>query len=140
MSDESRFLDLVPDQIMEGYSNKALDHAQNPWNYGRMENATSYAKIKGICGDSMEIWLRIEDNIVKEARFNTDGCLSTKACGSMMTCLVKEIEIMDALRISPTSLIEELGEIPETHCAILTVSTLYRALAEYLLETEGHEH
>ena len=101
-----------------------------------MNDPISSAHIKGICGDEMEFYLVIEDNIVKDIKFYTDGCMYTVVCGTITAHLAKGKTIAQALKISPGQVIEELKSLPQDHChcAILAVSTLYRAIADYWLK------
>jgi len=119
-----------------------LSAAEDMCNIGSIENADSYGKICGICGDTMEIWLKIDDGVVTNASFTTDGCFSSQVCGSAATFLVKGETLMDALAISPRKIMDLLELIPgvEVHCSILATSTLLRAIAEYLLKNDFVHH
>jgi nitrogen fixation NifU-like protein len=121
----------MPNKIATLYD----EYSQNPVNVGRMNDPSGAAWIKGLCGDTMEMYLAIEDNIVKEAKFYTDGCGATYACGSLATELAAGKDIYDALGISPKEIIDKLQNLPEDHrhCAVLAVSTLYKAIANYML-------
>jgi nitrogen fixation protein NifU and related proteins len=118
------------------YSQKTIDYAKNPRNLGRMNDPDASAYVKGPCGDSMEIYLIIKERKITEALFYTDGCGVTYACGSAMTEIIKGKPVDDILALSPKDIINHLGGIPEDHihCSILAVSTLYKALADYLLK------
>jgi nitrogen fixation protein NifU and related proteins len=113
--------------------------AMDLWNIGAIEGADGYGKICGICGDTMEIWLRINDGVISEARFLTDGCFSSQLCGSAATFLAKGEKLMDALRISPARIMDLMSGMQgvELHCSILATSTLFRAIADYILKTDG---
>jgi len=104
--------------------------------FGRMNDASGAAYIKGLCGDEMELYLVIENNIITEIKYYTDGCIFTKACGQIMARLALKKSIHQVLRISPQQIIEELKHLPQEyiHCSILAVSTLYKAIADYLLK------
>ena len=103
--------------------------------FGRMNDPDGSAFVKGLCGDEMEFYLLIKDSIIQEARFYTDGCEYTRACGEVAAGLSEGRSLNDALGISPQQVIEILKDLPEEHkhCSILAVSTLYRAIADYLL-------
>ncbi len=111
----------------------------SPENMGRMNDPDGAAFIKGICGDTMEMYLVISDGHVRDSLFFTDGCSSSLACGSMTAKLAKGRSIRDVMRISAAEVMEALGDVPglEVHCSILAVMTLYKALADYLLRCEG---
>ncbi|MEW6104278.1 MAG: iron-sulfur cluster assembly scaffold protein [bacterium] len=101
-----------------------------------MNAVTSSAYIKGPCGDEMEFYLSFEDNKITEIEYFTNGCDATKACAAMTANLAIGKTINEVLSISAQEVIKKLnGCLPEDHlhCAILTVSTLYRAIADYLL-------
>lgn len=134
MKDTSSFLEWVKNFLSSGFTE--LDGRDNYWNAGSIENADGYGKISGICGDTMEIWLRIASGVITEARFMTNGCMSSQLCGAAAAWLAKDESLIDALDISPADVIRLLGcfEGIESHCAILAVSTLYRAIAEYMLK------
>lgn len=104
--------------------------------FGRMNDPTSSAYLRGICGDEMEFYLVIEDGKIAEIKTYTQGCEFTKLCAQMTAYLAEGKTIMDALGISAGEVISALENLPEDnrHCAILAVSTLYRAIADYLLK------
>jgi len=103
---------------------------------GRMNDPDGSAFIKGPCGDEMEFYLTIKDNVLKDIKFNTNGCFFTYACGTMTSHLAVGKKIKDVLQISPGLIIKELHFLPKDHChcAILAVSTLYKAIADYWLK------
>ncbi len=105
---------------------------------GRMNDPDGAAIIKGICGDTMEIYLAISGGRIEDARYATDGCGSSHACGAVAAGLARGRELREALRISPAEVLDALGGDPavEVHCAILAVMTLHKALAEYIIRFE----
>jgi nitrogen fixation NifU-like protein len=109
-----------------------------PDNMRRMNDPDGSAYMKGICGDSMEMYLIIENDRVTEATFFTDGCNSSRACGSTAARLAEGKTLKEVLRISPADIIDAWGDIPggNVHCAILAVNTLHKALADYLLRMQ----
>ena len=104
--------------------------------FGRMNDPTSAACITGPCGDEMEFYLVIKDGVIMEAKFYTEGCIATVVCGSVAAQLALGKSIDQALGISPRSVMELSKGLPEdhNHCSILAVSTLHRAVADYLLK------
>ncbi len=128
----------IDEDAKNTYSKEVLEYSSHPINLGRMNDPDGSASIKGLCGDTMEIYLVITNEIITDARFYTDGCGVTLACGSVATKSVKGKSIDDVLRISPADIIDELKELPEEnlHCAILSVNTLHKALADYLLRKQ----
>ncbi|MBN1793996.1 MAG: iron-sulfur cluster assembly scaffold protein [Candidatus Omnitrophica bacterium] len=105
--------------------------------FGRMNDATTAAFLKGPCGDEMEFYLLLEDDRIAEIRFYTEGCEATKECGAAAAALARGKTLQDALSISAGDVMEELQDLPadHIHCSILAVSTLYRAIAGYLLRS-----
>ena len=104
--------------------------------FGRMNDASGAAYVKGLCGDEMEFYIVIVNNIVTEIKYYTDGCVFTKACGAIAARLALNRPIPEVLRISPQQIVEELRGLPQNyiHCSILAVSALHKAIADYLLK------
>ena len=134
-SEIEKIQQALMEETRKRYSDKAIDYFTNPRNLGRKNDPDGSAMVKGICGDTMEIYLEIQNNIVTSCTFFTDGCGNTLACGSSVTEIARGKTIEEVLKVSPCSVIEDLGRLPEeaTHCAILSVITLHKAVAEYLL-------
>ena len=101
----------------------------------RMNDPDASSIVKGVCGDTMEMYLLIDNKRITRTTFFTDGCVSSKACGSITASMSEGRTIMEALNISPGNVLTFLLDIPgiEIHCAILAVTTLHRAIAEYIL-------
>jgi nitrogen fixation NifU-like protein len=118
------------------YSRKAREYAETPIHMGRMTDPDGAAMVRGACGDTMEIYLHIVDQTVSEVLFHTSGCGVTQACGSALAKLVRGRNINDILKFSPQDIIDELDGLPDSgvHCAILSVNTLLKALADYYLK------
>jgi len=129
-----KYQELVKEKMREVYAEPFIKHSMEPQNVGDMENADSYVSVMGSCGDNMELWLKVRDNVITDATFLTDGCSATIACGSMLTAKVKNKTLGEAQTISAKVLIEELGGLPEDHihCAGLAALTLKKAVMEYL--------
>ncbi len=123
------------EEDLKTYPENILTLARNPKHLGRMSDPVSAAFIKGPCGDEMEFYLVIDNGIVKEVKFFTNGCVATIACGETAARLALGKSIDDILSISPRMVKDILKGLPEdhSHCSILAVSTLYRAIADYLL-------
>ena len=107
--------------------------AENKQYFGRMNSPTASALLKGACGDEMEFYLVIEDRVITVVRFFSQGCADTLACGETAARLAQGKTVEDALRISAQQVRDILDDLSDSHCAILAVSTLYKAIAEYLL-------
>ncbi|MDD5574933.1 MAG: iron-sulfur cluster assembly scaffold protein [Candidatus Omnitrophica bacterium] len=104
--------------------------------FGRMNDPTSSSYLQGPCGDAMEFYLVVEKSRITDIRYYTDGCQATRACAAMVARMAYNKTIQEALMISAGEVIETLKSLPEDHlhCSILAVSTLYRAIADYLLK------
>ncbi len=131
----------IQDRIIEEeknmFSKKVIELFNGPLNFGTLEDADVHATIKGWCGDTMEMFLKVEDNRIVDISFNTDGCGATVAVGSMMTSLVRGMYIEDAWKINEQDLLDALDGLPDEnlHCATLCVNTLRKALDKILKKT-----
>lgn len=128
------FEESLKTEMRKVYSEIAINYAMNPRNVGNMDAANGYASVTGPCGDTMEIWLKVRNDIVAEATFMTDGCGTTIAAGSMITKLAKGKSVSQALRISQEDVLSALDGLPEEskHCALLAANTLKAAVKDYL--------
>jgi len=104
--------------------------------FGRMNDPTGAGTITGPCGDTMEFYLVIRNNVIEDVKYYTNGCGNTRSCGHAVACRAKGRKVADALSISAGEIIRSGECEPEVgrHCAILAISTFYRALADYLLK------
>ena len=133
--DLDRFVKELQRQIDEEaravYSDRVIQEFSNPKNVGRLAEPDAHATVQGQCGDTMEIYLRLDEERIEEASFMTDGCGPTVACGSVLTTMVMGLTLKEAKRIRPQRLIDALDGLPEEsiHCAELTVTTLQKAIA-----------
>jgi len=116
------------------YTETVIDHAMNPRNVGNMTNPDGFASVTGPCGDTMEIWLRVRDDMVVLASFYTDGCGTSIAAGSMVTELIRGKPIVEAMTITQQDVLDALGGLPEesVHCALLGADTVREAVKDYL--------
>ncbi|MEA1927605.1 MAG: iron-sulfur cluster assembly scaffold protein [Candidatus Auribacterota bacterium] len=123
------------DQLRKIYSPRVIELFQNPLNMGVIPEPNGFGIIRGICGDTMKVYLRIENERVEDVGFETDGCEATVAVGSAVTEMARGRTLMEVLAISPALVIEDLGGLPEDHihCSILASDTLHNAVANYLL-------
>lgn len=115
------------------YSKTVIREYRNPSNFGVIEKPDASGEIKGSCGDTMKITLRVENERITDARFWTDGCGATVACGSMLTRLIKGKTVNIAAEITSEKLIAALDGLPDEslHCSKLTVDTLQKAIKQY---------
>ena len=125
---------LVMADARKVYSETVIDHAMNPRNLGTMQNADGFAKLTGPCGDTMQIWLKIQNNLVDKVSFMTDGCGTSVASGSMVTELTKGKTLYIANKINQQYILDALGGLPKEseHCALLAANTLQAAIRDYI--------
>lgn len=119
---------------MEPYSEKVMEHFRNPHNVGDIETPDGIGHVGNpSCGDIMELYIKVEDNIIKEAKFKTFGCGAAIATSSMVTDMVKGKTIDEALKISNDAVTEALGGLPaqKRHCSVLAEEALHSAIADY---------
>lgn len=113
-----------------------VDLVKGNEHFGQMNGPSGSAYIKGICGDQMEVYIVVDNNRITDIKFHTDGCVYTTACGAMACSLAVGKTLQEALGVSAGQVIAELKVLPKSHihCAILAVSTLYKAIADYLIK------
>ena len=116
------------------YSEKVMDHFRNPRNVGVMENPSGVGKVGNpICGDVMELFIKVENDIIIDTRFRTFGCGAAIATSSMVTEMVKGKTLEEALKISNKAVAEALGGLPpiKMHCSVLAEEALKAAIDDY---------
>ena len=119
---------------MEPYSEKVMDHFRNPRNVGDMENPDGIGHVGNPrCGDVMELYLKIENETIIDARFKTFGCGAAIATSSMVTELIIGKPLEDAMKISNKMVAEALGGLPaiKMHCSVLAEEALASAIEDY---------
>jgi nitrogen fixation NifU-like protein len=114
----------------EVYSETTLEEARHPSNMGPMEDADGKVRRTGTCGDTMEMFVKVEGDRLVEITFVTDGCGATMACGSMLTKMAKGLTVDEVMALTEKDLLERLDGLPEEnlHCADLAIGTLYGAV------------
>ena len=120
---------------MEPYSQKVMEHFKNPHNVGEIPDASGIGKVGNpICGDIMNLYIKVKDNTIIDAKFKTFGCGAAIATSSMVTDLVKGKTVDDALNISNRAVAEALGGLPpiKMHCSMLAEQALRSAIEDYL--------
>ena len=127
------------------YSEKVMDHFQNPRNVGEIEDASGVGTVGNAkCGDIMRMFLDIdEDGVIREAKFKTFGCGAAVATSSMATELVKGRTVREALQVTNRAVMEALDGLPpaKVHCSLLAEEAIHAALWDYAqkngIEIEG---
>jgi len=130
-----KYEELIKAEMKKVYSETVVEHSMNPRNVGDIEDAGGFAKVIGPCGDTMEIWLKVNSDTISDASFMTDGCGTTIASGSMVTEMAKGRTVFHAQKITQQDVLNALGGLPEEsqHCALLAANTLKEAVKDYLI-------
>ena len=116
------------------YSEKVMDHFRNPRNVGSMENADGIGEVGNAkCGDIMKIYLKIDDDVVSDVKFETFGCGSAIASSSMATELIKGKPLNEVLEITNKAVTEALDGLPahKLHCSVLAEEAIKAAVDDY---------
>ena len=122
-------------EVQSLYSEKVMEHFRNPRNVGDMENPDGTGHVGNpICGDIMELYIKVDNGIITDAKFKTFGCGAAIATSSMVTEIVKGKTIDEALKISNQAVAEALGGLPaaKMHCSVLAEEALRSAINDYL--------
>jgi len=120
------------------YSDKVMEHFKNPRNVGEIENADGIGHVGNpVCGDIMELYIKVNDNTIVDAKFKTFGCGAAIATSSMVTEMVKGKSIDEALEISNRAVAEALDGLPpiKMHCSVLAEEALKSAIEDYLAKS-----
>ena len=116
------------------YSEKVMDHFRNPRNVGTIENADGVGEVGNpTCGDIMKIYLKIDDNVITDVKFETFGCGSAIASSSMATELIKGKPLDEALELTNRAVAEALDGLPahKMHCSVLAEEAIKSAVKDY---------
>ena len=116
------------------YSEKVMDHFRNPRNVGIIENADGIGEVGNAkCGDIMKIYLKIDNDIITDAKFETFGCGSAIASSSMATEMIKGKPVSEALELTNKAVVEALDGLPahKIHCSVLAEEAIKKALKDY---------
>lgn len=116
------------------YSDKVMDHFRNPRNVGVIEDANGVGEVGNAkCGDIMKVYLKVEDEIIKDVKFETFGCGSAIASSSMTTELIKGKPVDEALKLTNKAVAEALDGLPDykMHCSVLAEEAIQAAIEDY---------
>lgn len=116
------------------YTDKVLNEFQNPKNVGAMKDANAIGVVGGeVCGDIMKIYLKIEDNIIKDASFETFGCAAAIASSSVATTMLKGMTVDEALKLTNAQVVEELEGLPpqKIHCSVMVEEAVKAAIDNF---------
>ena len=119
---------------MPFYSEKVMDHFQNPRNVGEIKDADGTGEIGNpVCGDMMSFYIKVKNNIIEDVKFKTFGCGAAIAVSSMVSEMAKGKTLDEALQITNASVAKELGGLPanKMHCSNLGADALHKAIEDY---------
>lgn len=122
------------------YGDIVVEHFQNPRNVGEIEDADGVGRVGNpTCGDMMEVYIKVKDNVLVDVKYKTFGCGAAVASGSMGTEMVKGKTIEEALRLTSEDVAEALGGLPaaKMHCSNLVADGIRAAIEDYLKRHEG---
>ncbi len=116
------------------YSEKVMDHFTNPRNVGEMDDADGIgSEGNPVCGDAMKIFIKVKDDKITDAKFQTFGCGAAIAVSSIVTEMVKGMTLDEAMNVTKASLSEALDGLPpqKMHCSNLGADALHKAIEDY---------
>jgi nitrogen fixation NifU-like protein len=127
---EEIMMGMAYEKAVEIYSELLVEHGTNPRNYGAIEHPDGYAKITGDCGDTVEMFLRVENGKIGESKFSTDGCMFSIAACSVATEMAKGRTVPGCIGINQSAILDHLGKMPKDHehCALLAAMVMQNAL------------
>ena len=128
----------MPD-VWSLYSEKVMEHFKNPRNVGEIKNPDGIGHVGNpVCGDIMELYIKVNDGTIIDAKFKTFGCGAAIATSSMVTEMVKGKSIDEALKISNQTVAEALDGLPpiKMHCSVLAEEALKSAIEDYLRKSK----
>ena len=125
---------ILREKLRKIYSETTVEHIVHPHNHSGFPQPDGFGACRSNCGESMKIWLRVREQIVRDAGFWTDGCAATVACGSMATDLIQDRTITQAMALTARDIADALVNLPEgnLHCAELAAETVRTALKDCL--------
>ena len=122
------------------YSEKVMDHFMNPRNVGKIEHADGVGEVGNAkCGDIMKIYIKVNDGIITDVKFNTFGCGSAIASSSMATEMIKGKPVSEALELTNKAVAEALDGLPahKLHCSVLAEEAIKAAIEDYEKKKEA---
>jgi nitrogen fixation NifU-like protein len=130
MSSEKGLVKLL---TKAGYSEKAIDYYIRKLNVGIIEGAEAADSHMGFCGDSMKVYMKVEEGVIRNAKFQAIGCAGAFASGSALTEMVRGKTLKEAEKITEQDVLTDLGELPgpKIHCARLAVDALRKTIESY---------
>ena len=127
---------VIDSKVREDFSSYALEFVDNPYKYGKLPlNKISVQKNwRSSCGDTITYYLNIENGIIQDISYETDGCTTSSIAASQCAKMADKKTIKEALQLTDKQVLSALGKFPveNNHCATLSVTTLHLAIKEYL--------
>jgi nitrogen fixation NifU-like protein len=139
------FVDKLQEQIFtetrEAFGKAGFQRWRNPLYRGPLDKADAHARLTGNCGDTMEIFLKFENDRVSDAAYLTDGCGSSTVCGSFAAEMAHGKNPDQLMEITGEAILEQIGRFPQEdrHCAFLAAETLQEALNRYMLARQRNK-
>ena len=125
---------------MPQYSEKVMDHFSHPRNVGEMPDADGVGTVGNpVCGDVMKMYIKVQDEVITDVRFQTFGCGAAIATSSISTEMIKGKSLQEALALSNKAVAEALDGLPpmKMHCSLLAEEAVRAAIDDYLKKTTG---
>jgi nitrogen fixation NifU-like protein len=122
------------------YNEKVLAHFKDPHNVGEIDNPDGYAEVgSSECGDTMAMYLRVQDGRIADIKYKTYGCCAAIASSSIATDMVKGATIREAQALSKADIVKELGGLPEqkVHCSLMVQDAIKAAIDDYIAKNDG---
>ena len=134
-TDSDDVLERAISQMKGIYTDVVIDHAINTRNFGRMPDYDGMGKATSSCGETIHMWLKVKDDKVTQASFETDGCAATLACGSMATEMAIGKDVLDAQKIKQKDILEALEDLPDHNQELAKVASraIKNAVSDYLI-------
>ena len=122
------------------YTEKVMQHFMNPQNVGVIENPDGYGKVGNpSCGDIMEIFIKVDNNVITDVKFRTFGCASAIASSSISTDMIIGKTVEEALQVTNKAVVDALGGLPavKMHCSVLAEEAIKMAIEDYISKRDG---
>ena len=123
------------------YTDKVMDHFMNPRNVGHIEEADGVGEVgNAVCGDIMKMYIKVDDDVITDVKFETFGCGSAIASTSMATEMIKGKTLDEALAVTNKEVVDALGGLPahKLHCSVLAEESIHAAIDDYRKKQEAN--
>ena len=129
----------IYEETRSSYGDAVFERWLNPLHQGTMPDPDGFARLEGVCGDFLEIYLRFEGGRVKDALYRTNGCGSSSVCGSFAAQMAIGKDPVELMKITGSAILKEIGGLPrdDMHCAFHAANALHAASDHYLARPEG---